>query len=393
MNRPIYLDYNATTPIDPLVLEAMLPFFREAFGNASSTSHSYGWEANQAVEKARQQVAQLIHSAPENLFWTSGATESNNLAILGAIRPFLERGQKTHVITTLIEHKAVLDVARRVEKEGAEVTYLAPDAYGKIQTAAVTEALRPHTRLVSVIMGQNEIGTINPIEEIGSEVKGYAQSHKTEILFHSDAAQAVGKTFIDVDRMRLDFLSASGHKIYAPKGIGFLFTRKDVELSPLFWGGSQERGVRPGTLNVPGIVAMGKACEICSESMDQEIPRLTRMRDDFIQRVLSAAPMAHLNGHPKDRLYSNISLTFDGLAPEVFPLRLSGLAISSGSACAAGAPSHVLKALGLTDRQAKSTIRIGIGRMTTPADLETAAKKIVAMTQNASSLSTHKPQI
>lgn len=373
MNRPIYLDYNATTPVDPEVLEVMLPYLREAFGNPSSVTHSYGWEANRAVDKAREQVAELIAAKPKNIIWTSGATESNNLAIIGAMRPYLSRGEKAHMITSLVEHKAVLDVAKALQEEGAEVTYLRPDYLGQVSAASVAAAIRPETRLISLIMGQNEIGTINPIAEIGR----IAKTHK--ILFHVDGAQSVGKIPLSVGDMGIDFLSASGHKIYAPKGIGFLYARHGLELNPLFFGGSQEQGLRPGTLNVPGIVGFGHACGICHKTMATEIARLTDMRDRFIKNVLTAVPTARLNGHPVQRLYSNISFSFGGLSADVFALGLSGLAVSSGSACSGGAASHVLAAIDLPEDLARATVRFGIGRFTTEKDLTIALEKIVAM--------------
>lgn len=382
MKRPIYLDYNATTPVDPLVLEVMLPYLREAFGNASSMSHSFGWEANQAVSKAREQVASLIDTEPSNIIWTSGATESNNIALLSPIGYALTQKAQTHskphLITSRMEHKAVLDVARHLESEGAEVTYLSPDRYGQIQAHHVEKAIQPNTVLVSIIAGQNEIGTLNPISEIGHVILKANANREQKILFHVDAAQAVGKSPISVKEWHVDLLSASGHKIYAPKGVGFLFVRENLKLDPLFFGGSQEHGLRPGTLNVPGIVALGKACEICQHSMVEEIRRLTELRDQFIARVLQAIPTARLNGHPTSRLYSNVSFSFAGLDADVFAIGISGLAMSSGSACAAGAPSHILAALGLSEAMARATIRIGLGRFTTAQDLEIAAEKIIA---------------
>ncbi len=380
MNRPIYLDYNATTPVDPLVLESMLPFLREAFGNASSSTHSYGWEANQAVEKARKQAATLIGRADKtkSITWTSGATESNNMALLGVMKAYLSREMPAHMITTLVEHKAVLDVAKCLEKYGAEVTYLKPDRFGQVSARQVEEALKPHTRLISIIMGQNEIGTINPVAEIG------ALANKNKVVFHVDAAQTLGKNPISVQEMHIDLLSASGHKMYAPKGVGFLYINDDLELEPLLFGGSQEFGRRPGTLNVPGIVAMGTACEICYKNMGEESRRLTEMRDAFIARILNSTHHVRLNGHRSERLSSNVSFSFDGLDADVFALSLSGLAVSSGSACSAGAPSHILEAIGLPESLARATVRIGIGRFTTEEDLKTAAEKIIAMVQKYS---------
>lgn len=375
MNKPIYLDYNATTPVDQRVLDKMLPYLKECFGNSSSMTHGYGWEANQAVETARKQVATLIGCAdkPKTVIWTSGATESNNMALLGAIRPYLEKGEKVHLITTQIEHKAVLDVAKHLEKHGAEVTYLAPDRFGQISANQVRAAIKPHTKLISIIMGQNEVGTINPIREIGQVAKEF------NILFHVDGAQTVGKMPINVNDLNIDMLSASGHKLYAPKGIGFLYIRAGVSIDPLMFGGSQEFGLRPGTVNVPCVVAMGAACQLAGEVMIEESERLTAMRDQLINKVLSAAHCARLNGHPTERLCSNVSLSFEGLSSDIFALNLAGLALSSGSACSAGAPSYVLSALGVPESLARATLRIGIGRFTTQAELDLAADKIVTM--------------
>ena len=384
MHRPIYLDYNATTPIDPVVLDTMMLFLKDAYGNASSATHAYGWEASQAVENARKSVAKLIGSKPQEIYWTSGATESNNMALLCYMRQFLrdERVKtRPHMVTSLVEHKAVLDVAHALESEGAEVTYLKPDRYGQISAQSVEESIRPNTRLVSIIFGQNEIGTINPIGEIGRVCK------KNRVVFHTDAAQSVGKTSIDVEKMNIDFLSGSGHKIYAPKGIGFLYVRKGIQLQPLQFGGSQECGLRPGTINVAGAVALGKACEVAEKAIDSEIRELTQLRDDFIQSVLSEVPTVQLNGHPRERLYSNVSFSFKNLSSDVFTLGLSGLAISSGSACAAGAPSHVLEAIGLPKELARATIRIGIGRFTSKSDLEFAKNKIIQLVKKNLELS------
>jgi cysteine desulfurase len=374
-NRPVYLDYNATTPLDPSVLEAMLPYFQSAFGNPSSTSHNYGWEAQMAVEKARKQVATLLHCQPKEIFWTSGATESNNLALYGVLQKPLAQGLRTHLITSAVEHKAIHEVAKAIESLGAEVTFLPVDSYGQVSPQEVEAAIQPHTRLISIIAGQNEIGTINPLREIG------AIARKNQILFHVDAAQAVGKMPLDLNELSIDLLSASGHKMYGPKGIGFLFVRKGVELTPLFQGGAQEQGLRPGTLNVPAIVGLGQACEIFSRTMHEEIPRLSAMRDLFIETVLAQIPTVRLNGHRTERLYSNISLSFEDLSSDVFALGLSGLAVSTGSACSAGAPSHVLPAIGLSEPLSRSTIRLSIGRFTKPEDLHFAAEKLKTMVQ------------
>jgi len=371
MQRPVYLDYNATTPLDPRVLDAMLPFFKEAFGNASSTAHAYGWEAAKATDAARKQVASAIKAQPNQIFWTSGATESNNMALLGVMESF---GQpEDHLITSEIEHKAVLDVAKALAAKGYDVSLIKPDHYGQIAALAVEAALKPTTRLVSIMLGQNEIGTINPIREIGALLR------QRGILFHVDAAQALGKVAIDVDADNVDLLSGSGHKIYGPKGVGFLYIGPRAKPKAVQFGGTQEKGLRPGTLNVPAIVGMGLACEIAEAERPEETARLTELRDHFISRVLKNIPGAKLNGHPSQRLANNISISLTGVSPELFPLGLSGLAVSSGSACSGGATSYVLKAIGHDDTLASASIRIGLGRYTKPEDLELAYNKIKAM--------------
>ncbi len=383
MERPIYLDYNATTPVDPSVLESMLPYLREDFGNPSSTEHAYGWQASQAVEKARVACAQLLGAEARTIVFTSGATEANNLALFGVMRLALSQNKSTeaknnrpHLITTAVEHKAVLDVAHQAEKEGAEVTYLPVDADGRVSADQVRKALRPTTRLVSVMFGQNEIGSINPIGEIGAILPD-------DVIFHVDAAQAAGRVPIDVNALNIDLLSVSGHKLYAPKGVGFLYVRQNIELLPLQFGGGQEHGVRPGTLNVPGVVGLGVACDICQREMTSETERLRLLRDQFIDRVLNAIPTAHLNGHRRERLVSNISFSFSELSADAFAFSLSGLAVSAGSACSQGAPSHVLAAIGLPTARARATIRFGIGRFTKENDLNVALAKILEMVRES----------
>jgi cysteine desulfurase len=376
MQRPIYLDYNATTPVDPAVLEAMLPFLRENFGNASSTEHSYGWQAAKAVEIARISCAKIIGATASSIVFTSGATEANNLALLGVLRPFLREKSKPHLVTTAVEHKAVLDVAHALEKEGVDVTYLPVDEYGRVTAAQVKSALTPATRMVSVMFGQNEIGSINPIGDIGALLPD-------DVIFHVDAAQTVGKMPIDVSALGVDLLSASGHKFYAPKGIGFLYVARNVEVAPQLFGGGQEHGLRPGTLNVASIVALGKAAELCLHEMSSETDRLRLLRDEFIARIKSALPTVRLNGHPTERLVSNMSFTFDDLSADIFALGLPGIAVSAGSACAKGATSHVLKAIGLDESHANATLRIGIGRFTTANDLDIAFARILDMVKES----------
>lgn len=384
MNKPIYLDYNATTPLAPQVFEAMKPYFVEEFGNASSMSHSYGWAANLAVKKARAQVAKSLNCDPKEIIWTSGATESNNLAIIGLIRHFLP--EKTHIITANTEHKAVLEVFELAEHLGAEITVLPVDRLGQVSVEQVAAALKPHTRLVSLMMANNEIGTLHPIQKIGEMLRS------KNILFHSDAAQAVGKVVIDLATLPVDLLSISGHKVYGPKGIGALYIRKKnppIEIKPLICGGEQEGGIRPGTLNVPGIVGLGEACQIATEKMVEESARLRELRDALITRVLKSCPSATLNGHPTERLPNNASFSFQGLSSDVFALGLSGLALSSGSACtsASGKPSHVITALGLPEAIARATIRVGLGSQTTPQDIQVAGDKIIAMVEKNTKIS------
>lgn len=383
MEKPIYLDYNATTPMDPQVFEAMKPYFVEEFGNASSSSHPYGWAANMAVKKSREQLAKVLNCQPKEVIWTSGATESNNMAIIGTVRRFLP--EKTHIITANTEHKAVLEVFEMAEELGAEITILPVNEMGQITVEQVESALKPHTRLVSLMMANNEIGTIHPIAAIGEMLK------QKDILFHTDGAQAVGKLPIDLQEMNVDMLSISGHKIYGPKGVGALFLRKkspSIQLKNLICGGEQEDGLRPGTLNVPGIVGLAEACRIAFEKMNQESERLATLRDQLIERVLKECPGSMLNGHPRERLPNNASFSFEGLSADVFALGLSGLALSSGSACtsASGKPSHVITALGRPESLARATIRVGLGRMTTDKDIQIAGDKIIAMIQKNSKL-------
>ena len=384
MEKPIYLDYNATTPMDPQVFEAMKPYFVEEFGNASSSSHPYGWAASMAVKKARGQLAEVLNCEPSEIIWTSGATESNNMAIIGTVRNFLP--EKTHIITANTEHKAVLEVFEMAEELGAEVTVLPVNEFGQVTVEQVEAALKPYTRLVSLMVANNEIGTLHPIAEIADLLKD------KDVLLHTDAAQAVGKVPLDLQKIPVDMLSISGHKIYGPKGIGALYLRKKnpcIQLKNLICGGEQEHGLRPGTLNVPGIVGLAEACHIAFEKMPEESRRLTQLRDQLIERVLKECPGAMLNGHPTERLPNNASFSFEGLSADVFTLGLSGLALSSGSACtsASGKPSHVITALGRPESLARATIRVGLGRMTTAEDIATAGDKIVAMVQKNHAIS------
>lgn len=375
--RPIYFDYNATTPILPDVFKAMEPFHREEFGNPSSLSHPYGWSAKLAVDKAREQIARALGCKPKEIFFTSGATESNNMAILGL---FMKTSDTTpHIITSNVEHKAVLDVCSLAQKRfGVEVSIVKADQYGQVSLRSVQNAARPNTRLISIMMANNEIGTINPIKEIGLWAK------ENKIAFHTDCAQSFGKIPIQVEEMGIDLLSLSAHKIYGPKGVGALYVRSDhpnCELLPIFAGGSQEGSLRPGTLNVPGIVGLGAATQLALADIEVEFARIRQLQAHFIKEVLSQIPEAQLNGHPTDRIPTNVSFSLRGLSSDIFALGLSGLALSSGSACTSGSPhpSHVLTAIGHPKELARSSLRFGLGRLTTLSDIDFAIEKMTAM--------------
>ena len=374
MQKPVYLDNNATTPLDPRAFEAMRPFFLEHFGNAMSSQHSFGWTARAAVETARAQCAKLIGAESREIIFTSGATESIHLAILG----WLEAAgpEPRHVITTAVEHKCVLEVAARAQRNGHSVTILPVDRHGRVELDELERAMRPETALVSVIHGNNEIGSLNPIAKIG------ALCASRGVLLHVDAAQSVGKVPIDVRAMNVDLLSASAHKIYGPKGAGFLFARHTsprVRLAAYVVGGGQEKGLRGGTHNVPAIVGFGSACELAALEMTEEGPRLTGLRDRLVREILASAASlgirGELNGHPTERLPNSVSLTFNGLLADEFLLATSSrLAYSSGSACSSadGGASHVLAAIGRKDDVRAVTVRLGLGRFTTPDDVEQA---------------------
>ncbi len=371
--------------MDERVFEAMKPYFLEKFGNASSKTHSYGWDGDLGIETARKQIATAINCLPKEIFFTSGATESNNLAINGVISCLRENNsgdEPIHIISTSTEHKAVIDVLKHAEKysKNIEITYLKCDLYGKISLDQIKAELKPHTALVSIIFGNNEIGTLNPLQEIGTFLTGQG------ITFHTDAAQAFGQVAIDVQKMNIDLMSISGHKIYGPKGVGALFVRqmpKRVRLSPITFGGGQEKGLRPGTLNVPGIVGLGKAAEIATQELKINNEKIQKIRDEMILELLKI-PFAQLNGHPVNRLPNNISLTLEGISNSQLLMDLKTLALSTGSACTTGSaePSHVLKALGLSDERCMSTIRIGIGRSTTAEEAQYTVRKIREVSTN-----------
>ncbi|PIO49014.1 MAG: IscS subfamily cysteine desulfurase [[Chlorobium] sp. 445] len=372
LSRPIYMDNNATTPMDHRVLEAMLPYFTEKFGNAASRNHSYGWEAEEAVEKAREQVAKAIGADAKEIIFTSGATESDNIALKGAVEMYAEKGN--HIITMKTEHKAVLDTCHRLEREGkATVTYLSPKPDGLVDLDQLEAAITDKTIMVAIMMANNEIGVIQPMKEIGEICR------KHGVLFFTDAVQAVGKVPVDVNEMKIDILAISGHKVYGPKGIGALYVRRKnprVKLTGVIDGGGQERGMRSGTLNVPGIVGLGKALEIAIEEMPTEMKRLTYLRNKLKDSIMSQLEDVYVNGSMESRLPGNLNMSFAYVEGEGLLMGLKGLAVSSGSACTSASlePSHVLKALGVGDELAHSSIRYGLGRFTTEEEVDYAAK-------------------
>lgn len=370
---PVYLDYSATTPVDPQVLEAMLPFFTEHFGNASSTNHPYGRKAAEAVQQAREQVAQLIGAIPEEIIFTAGATESINLAIKGVFETYSTKGN--HIITTQTEHSAVLKTCAALEQRGAEITYVPVNADGRVDVAVLEKAIRPGTLMIVAMYANNETGVIQPVHEIGELAR------KRNIIFFTDAVQAVGKIPVDVIKSNIGLLAMSAHKLYGPKGIGALYVRRKdprVQLSVHMHGGGQEKGKRSGTLNVPGIVGFGAAAAICHEKMYDEAKRLNRLRNGLEEELLAAGAL--VNGSREYRLPQVTSLSFNGAQPQAL---LSGLypyvAASGGSACATGTyePSHVLKAMGLTDERALGALRLSLGRFTTEEETAYAAAAII----------------
>ncbi len=363
MQEPIYLDHNATTPVDRRVLEKMLPYFCEVYGNASSIDHLHGHKAKHAVDEARQTIAKLLGCRKESeIIFTSGATESNNLALIGAFRRFRDKGN--HIISSTIEHPAVLDTLNYLKSEGAEITLLPVDSNGVVSLEALEKAIKPETILVSVMFANNEIGTIQPIKEIGAHTKSKG------ILFHTDAAQAVGHEKIPVYDMNIDLLSFSAHKFYGPKGVGGLFVRSYsplIKLNPISFGGGHEKGMRSGTLNVPGIVGMAEALLLASKEMDKENQRLRDAASCIRQELQQKFPEIKLNGHPQNRLAHNLSLTIPGVEAKALIHQLKGkLSFSAGSACSTTKvePSHVLKAIGLSDDETFQTIRLGLGQKT-----------------------------
>ena len=375
LQTPIYLDNHATTPVDPRVLEAMLPYFTERFGNAASKSHAFGWEADAAVDTAREQVAKLIGAAsPREIVFTSGATESDNLAIKGVAEAYRDKGN--HIITCVTEHKAVLDSCKVLAKHGFDITYLTAGDDGLIDMQRLRGAIGGKTILISIMAANNEIGTIQPIKEIGRLAK------EKNILFHSDATQGVGKFPINVVDMGIDLLSLTAHKMYGPKGIGALYVRSNaprVKLVSLIDGGGHERGMRSGTLNVPGIVGLGKACELAQKEMSAEAERLIALRERLKDGILTQLDDVQINGHAVRRLPGNLNMSFAYIEGESLLMGLNDIAVSTGSACTSASlePSHVLKAIGLADELAYSAIRFGLGRFTSDEEIDYTVKRVV----------------
>ena len=369
---PIYLDHHATTPVDPRVLDEMMPYFTENFGNASSLDHPYGYDASVAVQESRESIAGAIGANMDEIIFTSGATESDNLAIIGVMKRYSEKGD--HLITCTTEHKAVLDTARHLESEGKKVTYLPVNEFGEVNLEELKAAITEKTVMISIMAANNEIGTLANLEEIGKI------AHENDVLFHTDAAQAVGHIPIDVKKMNIDLMSFSSHKIYGPKGIGALYLRvlkPRVKLDSIMFGGGQERNIRSGTLNVPGIVGFAKAVEISQKEMEKENTKSKRWTDSMLKKFQEAG--GKLNGHPEKRLSHNLNVRFDGIESKAIINTVSKkVAISAGSACTTQIvePSHVLLAIGLSEDQTHSSIRVGCGRFNTDEEIEIAADEI-----------------
>jgi len=372
-DQPIYLDYQATTPMDPRVLEAMMPYFTHKFGNSGSRSHAYGWEAEEGTEKARAQVAKLIGADEKEVIFTSGATESNNLAIRGVAEFYKDR--KNHIITTVTEHKCVLDTCRHLEQQGFEVTYLPVKQDGLLDLDVLRAAITDKTVLVSVMAVNNEIGVIQPLAEIGRICR------EKKVFFHTDAAQAAGKIPLDVEALNIDLMSISGHKIYGPKGIGALYVRRKprVRLVPMIVGGGQERGFRSGTLPTPLCVGLGEAAEICMKEMDAEAKRLKKLQERMLNGLRAKLTDIVVNGDLEHRIPGNLNISFAYVEGESLMMGIKNLAVSSGSACTSASlePSYVLRALGVEEEMAHTSLRIGFGRFTTEHEVDTAVDELV----------------
>jgi len=382
MKTKYYFDNAATTPVREEVLQAILPYFREYYGNASSV-YGIAKESKKALEKARAQVAAAIGAKPEEVYFTAGGSESDNLALRGVAEAYQKKGN--HIITTKIEHHAILHTAEYLEKHGVEVTYLNVDEFGRISLEELEKAIRPETILISIMFANNEIGTIQPIAEIGAIAK------KHGILFHTDAVQALGHVPIDVEKMNIDLLSMSGHKLGAPKGIGAIYIRKGVAVTPLIFGGAQESKRRAGTENIPGIVGMGMAAELAVKEMEEMTEKLTAMRDKLIRGILEQIPHSRLNGHPAERLPGNCNISFEFIEGESLLLLLDalGIAASSGSACTSGSldPSHVLMAIGLPHEVAHGSLRLTMDRDNTEEEIDFILEKLPAIVQRLRDMS------
>ena len=384
MKLPIYMDYQATTPVDPRVLEAMLPYFTEEFGNAASRNHPFGWRAEEAVEQARERGAAAIGASPKELVFTSGSTEAINLALKGVAEMYGEKGR--HIVTSEAEHKAVLDTCKHLEQEGYEVTYLRPGRDGRTTAADVAAVLRPDTILVALMWANNEVGALNDVRGVG------ALCHERGVLFFTDATQAVGKVPVDVEADHVDLLCWSGHKVYGPKGVGALYVRRRnprVRLVAQMDGGGHERGMRSGTLNVPGIVGLGAACEVCERDMQRDAAHSGGLRERFEQRIFAQLDHVHLNGDREHRLPNCSNISFSYVEGESLIMGLKDVAVSSGSACTSASlePSHVLKACDVGDELAHSSIRFGFGRFTTQEEVDFAADEVIQAVKRLRELS------
>ena len=379
----IYLDYQATTPTDPRVIEAMKPYFFEMFGNPHSRNHVHGWQAEEAVEIARKQVAKIINANPKEIIFTSGATESNNIAIKGVANFYKDK--KNHIITLVTEHKCVLESCRHLQQDGFDITYLPVQENGIVDLAELKKAITPKTLLVSIMAVHNEIGVIQPLKEIGKICR------ENGIFFHSDCAQAVGKIPLDVEEMNIDLMSISGHKLYGPKGVGALYVRRRprVRIAPLMSGGGQERGMRSGTLPTPLCVGLGKACEIAQQEMATENARLTKLKERLNDKISKELKDVYLNGDATHRIPGNLNLSFAYVEGESLMMGIKGLSLSSGSACTSASlePSYVLKALGVEEELAHTSLRIGFGRFTTEQEVDQAAQEIIATVKKLRELS------
>ena len=384
MTQPIYMDSHATTPLDPRVLEAMMPYLTDHFGNAASSTHLFGEHAKAAVDAARGQVADLIGCSTEEIIFTSGATESDNLAVKGV--GYQYRNQGNHIITSTVEHHAVLDSCKPLEESGFDVTYLPVDRYGMVHPQQVESAITGQTVLISLIYVNGEVGTINPITEVGAIAEEYG------ILFHSDATQGIGKVESDVGELKVDLMSFTAHKMYGPKGIGALYIRKKdppIELYPLLHGGGQENSIRSGTLNVPGIVGFGAACELCKGEMAEEARQITALREQLYYGLSKQIDLIHLNGHPTQRIPGNLNLSFEFVESQSILSGLKEIALSSGSACNSDSiePSYVLRAMGVKDELALGAIRFGLGRHNTAADVNTVVECVASQVARLRELS------